>query len=133
MVGLRRVLNQPLGLTVEVDEHNQLVVARILAGGIIEKQSLIHPGDVILEVNGTPVHTPEELQMEVSRAQENLTLKIGPSVEKEMMKMRLVGGQVKQNCGISVEPGKKLTVSILVFSCSCSYVLRLCLAPLYHK
>ncbi|XP_037957234.1 MAGUK p55 subfamily member 6 isoform X2 [Teleopsis dalmanni] len=110
MVGLRRDPNQPLGLTVEVDEHKQLVVARILAGGVIDKQGLLHPGDVILEVNGSPVHTPEELQVEVSRAKENLTLKIGPNVEEEIKSARLtLGGQVKQNGISNIETGKKLT------------------------
>ncbi|XP_073825658.1 MAGUK p55 subfamily member vari isoform X1 [Musca autumnalis] len=109
MVGLRRNPNQPLGLTVEIDEHKQLVVARILAGGVIDKQGLLHPGDVILEVNGTPVHTPEELQVEVSRAKENLTLKIGPNVEEEIKSARLQRGQVKQNGVAKIEPGKKLT------------------------
>ncbi|XP_075152822.1 MAGUK p55 subfamily member vari isoform X1 [Haematobia irritans] len=109
MVGLRRNLNQPLGLTVELDEHKQLVVARILAGGVIDKQGLLHPGDVILEVNGTPVHTPEDLQVEVSRAKENLTLKIGPNVEEEIRSARLTRGQVKQNGVAKIEPGKKLT------------------------
>ncbi|KRJ99530.1 protein PALS2 isoform X2 [Drosophila yakuba] len=84
MVGLRRDPNKPLGLTVELDEFKQLVVARILAGGVIDKQSMLHVGDVILEVNGTSVRTPDELQVEVSRAKENLTLKIGPNVDEEI-------------------------------------------------
>ncbi|XP_068140511.1 protein PALS2 isoform X4 [Drosophila tropicalis] len=84
MVGLRRDPKQPLGLTVEMDEYKQLVVARILAGGVIDKQGMLNVGDVILEVNGTSVRSPDELQVEVSRAKENLTLKIGPNVDEEI-------------------------------------------------
>uniref|UniRef100_A0A1A9V6Y5 MAGUK p55 subfamily member 6 n=1 Tax=Glossina austeni TaxID=7395 RepID=A0A1A9V6Y5_GLOAU len=109
MVGLRRIPKQPLGLTVELDDHKQLVVARILAGGVIDKQGLLHPGDVILEVNGIPVRTPDELKIEVSRAKENLTLKIGPNVDEEIRSGRLTSGQVKQNGVTKIEPGKKLT------------------------
>lgn len=111
MVGLRRKQNEPLGLTVEVDEHNQLVVARILAGGMIDRQALLSPGDVILEVNGAPVSTPEQLQDQILLAKESVTLKIGPSVEEEMKSGRLImsGGQVKN--GRNLETGKKLTVS----------------------
>lgn len=111
MVGLRRKQNEPLGLTVEVDDHGQLVVARILAGGMIDRQALLHPGDVILEVNGTPVATPEQLQDQILLAKESVTLKIGPSVEEEMKSGKLImsGGQVKN--GRNLEPGKKLTVS----------------------
>ncbi|KAH8392160.1 hypothetical protein KR215_002131 [Drosophila sulfurigaster] len=111
MVGLRRDPKQPLGLTVEVDEYKQLVVARILAGGVIDKQAMLHVGDVILEVNGTPVRSADDLQVEVSRAKENLTLKIGPNVDEEIKSGRYTvsGGQVKQNGITNLESGKKLT------------------------
>lgn len=116
MVGLRRNPNEPLGLTVEVDEHSQLVVARILAGGMIDRQALLNPGDVILEVNGVPVATPEQLQDQILLAKESVTLKIGPSVEEEMKSARLImsGGQVKN--GRNLNSGKKLTVSNLSLS-----------------
>ena len=116
MVGLRKNPNEPLGLTVEVDDHSQLVVARIISGGTIDRQGLLNTGDVILEVNGTPVRSPEELQAEISRAKESVTLKIGPSVEEEMKSGRIImsGGQVKN--GKNLEPGKKLTVSCVFFT-----------------
>ncbi|GLV46201.1 varicose, partial [Carabus blaptoides fortunei] len=39
MVGLRKSPNEPLGLTVEQEaDHGQLVVARILGGGMIDRQ-----------------------------------------------------------------------------------------------
>lgn len=65
-------------LQVQVDESKNLVIARILGGGTIDKQGLLHVGDAILEVNGVPVYTPEDLQSEISRAKESVTLKIGP-------------------------------------------------------
>lgn len=115
MVGLRRNPNEPLGLTVEVDEHNQLMVARILAGGMIDRQGLLHPGDVILEVNGVAVSTPEQLQEQISVAKESLTLKIGPNLDEEMKSARLQmsGGQVKN--ARNLDTGKKMTVSARVF------------------
>lgn len=62
-----------------MDEDTQnLVIARILGGGAIDKQGLLHLGDVILEVNGIPVYTPEDLQSEISRTKDSITLKIGP-------------------------------------------------------
>ncbi|KAF5308813.1 hypothetical protein FQR65_LT06046 [Abscondita terminalis] len=78
MVGIRRKYDEPLGLTVEVDDVGNLVIARILGGGAIDKQGLLHVGDIILEVNGVVVYTPEDLQSEMSRAKESVTLKIGP-------------------------------------------------------
>lgn len=110
MVGIRKMPNEPLGLTVEVDEYNQLVVARILAGGMIDRQGLLNAGDVILEVNGVGVSSPDELQTEISRAKEAVTLKIGPNVDDEMKSARLTadGAQVKSK---TQEAGKKLAVS----------------------
>ncbi|XP_019867829.1 protein PALS2 isoform X1 [Aethina tumida] len=79
MVGVRKKAGEPLGLTVQVDENDNLVIARILEGGMIEKQGLLHIGDVILEVNGTPVHTPEDLQAEIAKTKDHVTLKVGNS------------------------------------------------------
>jgi MAGUK p55 subfamily member 2/6 len=113
MVGIRKNPNEPLGLTVEQDEYDQLVVARILAGGMIDRQGLLNKGDVILEVNGVAVSSPEDLQSEISRAKESVTLKIGPNVDDEMKSARLTatgGAQVKNK---TQEAGKKLAVSSL--------------------
>ncbi|XP_035774224.1 MAGUK p55 subfamily member 6-like isoform X2 [Anopheles albimanus] len=108
MVGIRRNPDEPLGLTVEVDEHDQLVVARIIAGGMIDRQGLLHPGDVILEVNGVAVTTPEELQSEISRAKESVTLKIGPSLEEEMKSARITmtGGQCYMRALFDYDPNE---------------------------
>lgn len=125
MVGIRKNPNEPLGLTVEVDDYNQLIVARILAGGMIDRQGLLSAGDVILEVNGVGVNSPEELQNEISRAKESVTLKIGPSVDEEMKSARLTavgsGSQVKSK---SQEAGKKLAVSTSGFLSFLFFFLR---------
>ncbi|KAJ8985832.1 hypothetical protein NQ317_012073 [Molorchus minor] len=83
MVGVRKKPAEPLGLTVQVDDNKNLVIARIMEGGMIEKQGLLHVGDVILEVNGTPVETPEELQTEVAKTKDHVTLKVGNSQSVE--------------------------------------------------
>ncbi|XP_050302662.1 protein PALS2 isoform X5 [Anthonomus grandis grandis] len=77
MVGVRKKNGEPLGLTVELDNNENLVIARILEGGMIEKQGLLHLGDVILEVNGNPVRTPEDLQVEIAKSRDSVTLKVG--------------------------------------------------------
>jgi hypothetical protein len=69
------------GLTVQIDESGNLVIARILGGGMIDRQGLLHIGDTILEVNGVPVSTPEDLQIQISKAKESVALKIGPSFD----------------------------------------------------
>lgn len=55
MVGLRKKPDEPLGLTVREDENGYLIIARIMAGGSIDRQGLLHVGDAICEVNGAEV------------------------------------------------------------------------------
>ncbi|KAL1123832.1 hypothetical protein AAG570_001603, partial [Ranatra chinensis] len=81
VVGLRKNPNEPLGVTVEINEEGQLVVARILAGGAIERQGLLKPGDTIIEVNGVSVSSPEQLQNEVACANDTLTFRLVPTAE----------------------------------------------------
>lgn len=64
---------------VSEDEHGQLVVARVLAGGAVAQQGLLGPGDVVLEVNGSLVSSPEQLKAECARAGDHITLKVGPN------------------------------------------------------
>ncbi|XP_033207774.1 MAGUK p55 subfamily member 6 isoform X4 [Belonocnema kinseyi] len=86
MVGLRRQPDEPLGLTVQVDESGNLIIARILGGSTAAKQGLLRIGEVILEVNGKAVHTPDELQQSILEANENLTLKLAPGIATDGIK-----------------------------------------------
>jgi len=81
MVALRKSPGEPLGLTVK-REVGELVVARILGGGAVDRQGLLHVGDVIGEVNGVPVRSAEQLQVEIARCKENIQLKILPSCQE---------------------------------------------------
>lgn len=56
-------------------------MARILAGGTIENADVLHPGDVILEVNGVNVITPEDLMHEISQSKSTIQFRIAPTEE----------------------------------------------------
>uniref|UniRef100_A0A3Q3BXH5 MAGUK p55 scaffold protein 2a n=2 Tax=Haplochromini TaxID=319058 RepID=A0A3Q3BXH5_HAPBU len=49
MVGIRKIAGEHLGVTFKV-EGGELVIARILHGGMIDQQGLLHVGDIIKEV-----------------------------------------------------------------------------------
>lgn len=83
VVGLRKIPNEPLGLTVEQDPQGHLIVARILAGSAIDRQGLLKPGDVILEVNDAAVSSPEDLRAEVVAANDTIRFKVLPTQENE--------------------------------------------------
>lgn len=56
------------------------MIARILYGGMIDRQGLLHVGDIIKEVNGQEVgNNPTELQEILKECSGGITLKILPS------------------------------------------------------
>lgn len=79
MIGIRKLNDEPLGITVRINENGDLEIARIMHGGMIDKQGLLHEGDIIKEINGEPVSTPEELQELLRVAKGSITLKVVPS------------------------------------------------------
>ncbi|KAL0119758.1 hypothetical protein PUN28_007888 [Cardiocondyla obscurior] len=83
VVGLRRQPDEPLGLTVQVDEAGNMIIARILGGSTAARQELLKTGEVILEVNGKTVRNPEELQQAIQDAKENLSLKLAPGIASD--------------------------------------------------
>ncbi|XP_011479148.1 MAGUK p55 subfamily member 6 isoform X2 [Oryzias latipes] len=79
MIGIRKKAGEPLGVTFRV-EKDELVIARILHGGMIDRQGLLHVGDIIKEVNGKDVgNNPTELQEMLKDCSGGITLKILPS------------------------------------------------------
>lgn len=72
------------GLTVEQDENGNLIVARILADSTVDKAKILHPGDVILEINGISVVTPEELMDEVAQSKSTLQFRIATNNDSEI-------------------------------------------------
>ncbi|ELK12589.1 MAGUK p55 subfamily member 6 [Pteropus alecto] len=79
ILGIHKRAGEPLGVTFRV-ENNDLVIARILHGGMIDRQGLLHVGDIIKEVNGHEVgNNPKELQELLKNISGSVTLKILPS------------------------------------------------------
>ncbi|XP_073230493.1 protein PALS2-like [Porites lutea] len=80
MVGLHKQPNKPLGMTLAV-ENGELVVARIIHGGMIDRQGLLHVGDTIKEVNGRDMSgNPKELQDLLRKSTGKIFLKVVPTV-----------------------------------------------------
>lgn len=79
------LLGTPLilqGVTFRV-EGGELVIARILHGGMVAQQGLLHVGDIIKEVNGQPVGSdPRALQELLRSASGSVILKILPSYQE---------------------------------------------------
>ncbi|XP_072181026.1 protein PALS2-like [Diadema setosum] len=81
MVGIRKSKDEPLGVTFKV-EDGEIVVARIIHGSVIDKQGLLHVGDIIQEVNDHDVtNDPDALRRHIKNADGRVTLKIRPSYQ----------------------------------------------------
>uniref|UniRef100_A0A3Q2X9X7 Membrane protein, palmitoylated 4a (MAGUK p55 subfamily member 4) n=1 Tax=Hippocampus comes TaxID=109280 RepID=A0A3Q2X9X7_HIPCM len=51
---------QPLGATIRKDkETGEIFIARVIRGGLADRSGLLHPGDLLVEVDGKPKHAPK--------------------------------------------------------------------------
>uniref|UniRef100_A0A1A7Y0W1 Membrane protein, palmitoylated 6a (MAGUK p55 subfamily member 6) n=2 Tax=Iconisemion striatum TaxID=60296 RepID=A0A1A7Y0W1_9TELE len=79
MIGIQKRAGEPLGVTFRVVQ-GEMVIARILHGSSIDRQGMLHTGDVIREVNGREVGSnPRELQELLRDCSGSVTLKVLPS------------------------------------------------------
>uniref|UniRef100_A0A9L0SSC6 55 kDa erythrocyte membrane protein n=1 Tax=Equus caballus TaxID=9796 RepID=A0A9L0SSC6_HORSE len=64
LIQFEKVTEEPMGITLKLNEKQSCTVARILHGGMIHRQGSLHVGDEILEINGTNVtnHSVDQLQ-----------------------------------------------------------------------
>ncbi|XP_064380637.1 MAGUK p55 subfamily member 2 isoform X4 [Dromaius novaehollandiae] len=100
MVGIRKTAGEHLGVTFRV-ERGELVVARILHGGVVDQQGLLHVGDVIREVDGREVGSdPRALQELLRDASGSVVLKILPSYQEPHPPR-----QVFVRCHFDYDPG----------------------------
>lgn len=79
LVTITKQGKQPLGITVSLDEDNNLIIARILQGSLADRQGLLHVNDKVREVNGSEVYTPEDMMLLLKEATTSVTMKIVPS------------------------------------------------------
>lgn len=120
---------------VQVDDNKNLVIARILEGGTIDKQGLLHAGDVILEINSINVYTPEDLQSEIARSKESVTLKIGPA-DGENTHAALISNNATngQNKVLTVrDPSDEQNIFLIAVSSFSSVICVLCLNMIHWK
>ncbi|UYV80908.1 CASK, partial [Cordylochernes scorpioides] len=55
LVQFQKNTDEPMGITLKLDEAGRCIVARIMHGGMIHRQATLHVGDEIREINGTSV------------------------------------------------------------------------------
>ncbi|XP_069669021.1 peripheral plasma membrane protein CASK isoform X9 [Periplaneta americana] len=81
LVQFQKNTDEPMGITLKMNEEGKCIVARIMHGGMIHRQATLHVGDEIREINGVPVanQSVNALQKILREARGSVTFKIVPS------------------------------------------------------
>ncbi|KAK9879249.1 hypothetical protein WA026_004099 [Henosepilachna vigintioctopunctata] len=81
LVQFQKNTDEPMGITLKMNEDGKCIVARIMHGGMIHRQATLHVGDEIREINGIPVQNQSvsSLQKILREARGSVTFKIVPS------------------------------------------------------
>ncbi|XP_037543017.1 peripheral plasma membrane protein CASK isoform X9 [Nematolebias whitei] len=81
LVQFQKNTDEPMGITLKMNDSNHCIVARIMHGGMIHRQGTLHVGDEIREINSISVanQTVEQLQKMLRDMRGSITFKIVPS------------------------------------------------------
>lgn len=81
LVQFQKNTDEPMGITLKLDEEGKCIVARIMHGGMIHRQATLHVGDEIKEINDVSVanQSVDTLQKMLRDARGSVTFKIIPS------------------------------------------------------
>ncbi|XP_077392350.1 peripheral plasma membrane protein CASK isoform X15 [Festucalex cinctus] len=85
LVQFQKNTDEPMGITLKMNDSNNCIVARIMHGGMIHRQGTLHVGDEIREINGISVanQTVEQLQKMLKEMRGSITFKIVPSYRSQ--------------------------------------------------
>ncbi|XP_070173887.1 peripheral plasma membrane protein CASK-like isoform X2 [Littorina saxatilis] len=81
LVQFQKNTEEPMGITLKVNDEGRCFVARIMHGGMIHRQGTLHVGDEIKEINGSPVQNQpvETLQRILRELRGSVTFKVLPT------------------------------------------------------
>ncbi|XP_004414577.1 PREDICTED: 55 kDa erythrocyte membrane protein isoform X3 [Odobenus rosmarus divergens] len=93
LIQFEKVTEEPMGITLKLNEKQSCTVARILHGGMIHRQGSLHVGDEILEINGTNVtnHSVDQLQKAMKETKGMISLKVIPNQQNRLPALQEAG------------------------------------------
>ncbi|XP_075245494.1 peripheral plasma membrane protein CASK-like isoform X3 [Convolutriloba macropyga] len=79
-VNFHRNKGEPLGITLKILKTDQVVVSRVMIGGMIHRQKILNEGDEILEINGRSIrrHSEDELRDLLNHIAGDIAIKVTP-------------------------------------------------------
>uniref|UniRef100_A0A4W4EUJ5 Peripheral plasma membrane protein CASK n=1 Tax=Electrophorus electricus TaxID=8005 RepID=A0A4W4EUJ5_ELEEL len=92
LVQFQKNTDEPMGITLKMNDLNHCIVARIMHGGMIHRQGTLHVGDEIREINSISVanQTVEQLQRMLREMRGSITFKIVPSYRGQLSACEVV-------------------------------------------
>uniref|UniRef100_A0A8C1K4T1 Protein PALS1 n=1 Tax=Cyprinus carpio TaxID=7962 RepID=A0A8C1K4T1_CYPCA len=98
LVFLEKIRDMPLGVTVR-NEHDRVIISRVVSGGTVEKSNLLSEGDEILEINGVPVRgkSVNDVHNILSCMHGSLTFLLIPNSQNKISPHRATVMHVKAN------------------------------------
>ncbi|KAM6151317.1 55 kDa erythrocyte membrane protein isoform 2-T2 [Rhynchocyon petersi] len=93
LIQFEKVTEEPMGITLKLNEKQSCTVARVLHGGMIHRQGSLHVGDEILEINGTNVtnHSVDQLQKAMKETKGMISLKVIPNQQNRLPALQEAG------------------------------------------
>ncbi|XP_013915894.1 PREDICTED: 55 kDa erythrocyte membrane protein [Thamnophis sirtalis] len=91
LIQFEKITEEPMGITLKLNEKKSCMVARILHGGMIHRQGFLHVGDEILEINGKSVanHSVDQLQKILKEIKGTVILKIIPNQQNRILPLQV--------------------------------------------
>ncbi|XP_062301511.1 peripheral plasma membrane protein CASK-like isoform X1 [Scomber scombrus] len=116
LVQFQKNTDEPMGITLKMNELNHCIVARIMHGGMIHRQGTLHVGDEIREINGISVanQTVEQLQKMLREMRGSITFKIVPCYRSQSMSCEVQNHKQTLMCYILGTPQRGV-IFILYF------------------
>ncbi|XP_039546090.1 MAGUK p55 subfamily member 5-A-like [Pimephales promelas] len=98
LVSLEKTRDMPLGVTVR-NEHDCVIISRVVSGGTAEKSNLLNEGDEILEINGVSVRgkSVNDVHNILSSMHGSLTFLLIPNSQNKLAPHRPAVMHVKAN------------------------------------
>ncbi|XP_059680379.1 55 kDa erythrocyte membrane protein isoform X3 [Gavia stellata] len=93
LVQFEKVTEEPMGITLKLNDKQSCMVARIFHGGMIHRQGSLHVGDEIIEINGQSVsnHSVDQLQKMLKETKGMVSIKVIPNQQSRLPALQEAG------------------------------------------
>ncbi|KAM9227758.1 55 kDa erythrocyte membrane protein isoform 3-T3 [Leptosomus discolor] len=91
LIQFEKATEEPMGITLKLNDRQSCMVARIFHGGMIHRQGSLHVGDEIIEINGQSVsnHSVDQLQKMLKETKGMVSIKVIPNQQSRLPALQM--------------------------------------------